>query len=94
MIEGHMTTTEAAQHLGYDPDYICSLCINGKLPGATKFGKVWAIPEKSIIKYPQMRTPNIRKQNELVALIHTATALKHSERTTETAAQEMETAQL
>lgn len=46
-----MTTTEAAKFLGYHSDSVCNLCINGKLPGAFKFGKSWAIPKESVYKY-------------------------------------------
>ncbi|GEM_PF-4010772 len=55
MLEGYMTTNEAAKYLGYDPDYICQLCINKKLKGATKFGKMWAIPEEVVHIYPNRK---------------------------------------
>ena len=51
VLKGYMTTRQVAECLGYDPDYICSLCINGKLPGAGKFGNAWAIPEQSVYEY-------------------------------------------
>ena len=51
VLKGYMTTKQAAKYLGYDPDYICSLCINEKLPGAGKFGNAWAIPEQSVYEY-------------------------------------------
>ncbi len=51
VIENYMTTKEAAEYLGYDPDYVCSLCINNKLPGAGKFGNAWAIPKQSVHEY-------------------------------------------
>ena len=51
MLKEYMTTTEAAKYLGYHSDSVCNLCINGKLSGATKFGKSWAIPRKSVEGY-------------------------------------------
>lgn len=46
-----MTTAEAAEYLGYNSDSVCNLCINGKLSGAFKFGKAWAIPKQSVYNY-------------------------------------------
>lgn len=46
-----MTTTEAAEYLGYHSDSVCNLCIKGKLLGAFKFGKSWAIPKQSVYDY-------------------------------------------
>lgn len=51
MLNEYMSTKEAADFLGYDADYICYLCIHDKLPGARKFGKSWAIPEKAVREY-------------------------------------------
>lgn len=52
MLKGYMTTAEAAEHLEYNPDYICYLCKKGNFQGAEKFGnKMWAIPEQSVIEY-------------------------------------------
>lgn len=54
MLKGYMTTTEAAEYLGFHPDYVCSLCKKGDLHGAEKFGnKMWAIPKKSVHEYPK-----------------------------------------
>ena len=51
-MKGYMSTKEAATYLGYDQDYICYLCIKGKLPGAEKLGDwMWSIPEKSVYEY-------------------------------------------
>ena len=50
-MKGFMTTKQAADYLGYDPDYICMLCANGKLLGAEKFSGVWSIPEQSVWGY-------------------------------------------
>ena len=51
MLKDHMTTAEAAEYLGYKIASICNLCTNNKLPGATKFGKSWAIPKQSVYTY-------------------------------------------
>ena len=51
MLTDCMTTKEAAEYLGYNPDSVCNLCINGKLSGAFKFGKAWAIPKQSVYTY-------------------------------------------
>lgn len=52
MLSGYMTTTEAAKYLEFNPDYICSLCKKGDLPGAKKFGsKMWAIPKRAVYNY-------------------------------------------
>lgn len=51
MLKEYMTTTEAADYLDLNYDYVGSLCKKGKLPGATKFGKSWAIPRKSVEGY-------------------------------------------
>lgn len=51
LLKDCMTTTEAAKYLGYHSDSVCNLCIDGKLSGAFKFGKVWAIPKESVYKY-------------------------------------------
>ncbi|MBQ6664154.1 MAG: helix-turn-helix domain-containing protein [Synergistaceae bacterium] len=52
MLKEYMTTTEAAEYLGFNPDYVCSLCKKGSFSGAIKFGsKMWAIPEKSVHSY-------------------------------------------
>ena len=62
MIESYMTTTEAASYLKCDPDYVCGLCIAGKLSGAKKFGRAWAIPEESVIFYGNNRTKKLRER--------------------------------
>lgn len=45
MIEGYVTVSELAEKWGIHPRTIQIMCSEGKLPGATKFGTVWAIPE-------------------------------------------------
>ena len=51
MLKEYMTTTEAAEYLGYNSSSVCYLCMHGKLQGAEKFGKSWAIPKQSVYGY-------------------------------------------
>lgn len=52
MKDDYITVEEAAKYLKRTKRHVCWLCINGKLPGAKKFGeKVWAIPRKSVEGY-------------------------------------------
>lgn len=73
-----MTTTEAAKYLGYHSDSVCNLCINGKLSGAFKFGKSWAIPKQSVYKYKKgaqgFAAVKERKEKENAILLATINA--------------------
>lgn len=52
MNNDYVTVEYAAKYLKRTKRHICWLCINGKLPGAKKFGeRVWAIPRKSVEEY-------------------------------------------
>ena len=44
MIEGYTTIKNIAEQWGMTPRWIQTLCSNGKIPGAVKFGRDWAIP--------------------------------------------------
>ena len=44
MIEGYITVNELAKHWNMAPRTIQMLCADGKIPGAYKFGSVWAVP--------------------------------------------------
>ena len=80
-IKGYMTTSEAAKYLEYDPDYVCQLCIDGKLIGATKFGKMWAIPEKSVYRYPKRKEEEKKTWlNMINTAIREGTARKTAQR--------------
>ena len=46
-----ITTNEAAEQMGYTPDYVSVLCKNGSLAGVFKFGDTWAIPAQSVKDY-------------------------------------------
>lgn len=43
-MEGYMTIKEASQKWGIGDRRINALCIEGRIPGATKLGNMWAIP--------------------------------------------------
>lgn len=51
MLKDYMSAKEAAKVLGYSKDHICYLCQSNKLPGAVKFGTLWAIPEKAVREF-------------------------------------------
>lgn len=44
MIRGYMTIKEACEKWGLSNRWVNNMCHNGKIPGAQKFGTVWAIP--------------------------------------------------
>ena len=72
MLQGYMTTTEAAEYLKYDPDYICYLCIHKEFPGATKFGNAWAIPEKDVKNYCKKKDRKEKEKMSWLAEINAA----------------------
>ncbi len=43
MIEGYVTVNELAKHWDMAPRTIQTMCADGKIPGAYKFGSVWAL---------------------------------------------------
>lgn len=44
MIEGYSTISETAKRWGVTVRQVQYLCSNGKVKGAVKFGRAWAIP--------------------------------------------------
>ena len=44
MIEGYNTIREKAEEWDLSERMIQIMCANGRIPGATKFGRSWAIP--------------------------------------------------
>ena len=44
-MEGFITIKELAEKWGLSTRRIQIMCSNGIIPGATKFGDVWAVPE-------------------------------------------------
>lgn len=47
MINGFKTANEFANEWGVTVRQVQILCASGKIEGATKFGKSWAIPENT-----------------------------------------------
>lgn len=47
MIEGYTTIKVIAEKWGITPRRIQILCSQGKIPGAVKFGRDWAIPSNT-----------------------------------------------
>ncbi|HZJ68815.1 MAG TPA: helix-turn-helix domain-containing protein [Candidatus Eisenbacteria bacterium] len=47
MIEGYTTVKKIAEKWGLKPRTVQIMCADGKIPGAVKFGRDWAIPENS-----------------------------------------------
>ncbi|EDP15102.1 hypothetical protein CLOBOL_04794 [Enterocloster bolteae ATCC BAA-613] len=48
VIEGYTTIKNIAEQWGMTPRWIQTLCSNGKIPGAVKFGRDWAIPKDAM----------------------------------------------
>ena len=44
MIEGYKTVNELAEEWGVNPRTIQTMCSDGRIPGAVKFGRDWAVP--------------------------------------------------
>lgn len=46
-MEGYMTIKQAAEKWGVTPRRVQALCVEGRIDGAMKFGRDWAIPVDS-----------------------------------------------
>ena len=44
MIEGYITVAEISDKWGVKPRTVQIMCAEGRIKGATKFGRAWAIP--------------------------------------------------
>lgn len=44
MIEGYKTVNELAVEWGVNPRTIQTMCSDGRIQGAVKFGRDWAVP--------------------------------------------------
>ena len=44
MIEGYITVAEISGKWGVKPRTVQIMCAEGRIKGATKFGRAWAIP--------------------------------------------------
>ena len=51
MLQGYMTSKEAAKYINRTDSLIRKLCKAEKLPGAVKVGHTWFIPEETIKNY-------------------------------------------
>ena len=47
MIDGYLTVKEVAEKWNLTIQSVQIMCAEGKLKGAAKFGRVWAIPESA-----------------------------------------------
>lgn len=47
-LEEYLTVSEASKIVGMTEEYVRRLCVDGKIIGAIKFGKAWAIPRSAI----------------------------------------------
>lgn len=47
MIKGYLTVKEVAEKWGVTPKRVQVLCVAGRIEGASKFGREWAIPESA-----------------------------------------------
>jgi len=45
MLVGYLTVKETAEKWGINPRTVQTMCNDGRIPEAKKFGKAWAIPE-------------------------------------------------
>ena len=43
-MDGYLTSKQVAEKWGITPRRVQIMCLNGLIPGASRFGKVWAIP--------------------------------------------------
>lgn len=48
MIDGYKTIAEVASEWGITPRQVQNLCSSGKIPGAGKLGRTWAIPSDAV----------------------------------------------
>lgn len=46
-LEGYQSAKEAGKRIGVDDSQVRKLAAAGRLPGATKFGNLWVVPEGS-----------------------------------------------
>lgn len=44
-MKGYLTIAEVSEKWGIKPRRINTLCLEGRIEGAAKFGNTWAIPE-------------------------------------------------
>ncbi len=70
-----MTILEASKILGMTEEYVRRLCTNGKIKGAMKFGRAWAIPRSSIKLTPiPLADPPRPPRQDILKIINEAIA--------------------
>ena len=47
MLEGYLTVKETAEKWNINPRIVQTMCNDGRIANAMKFGKAWAIPENA-----------------------------------------------
>lgn len=57
-----LTTMDAAQILGVTRIRVCQLCIQGRIPGARRFGRDWCIPSSGLRTYFELRQKSREKK--------------------------------
>ncbi len=58
----YFTTTEAAEIIGFHPDYVRRLILDGKIK-AERLGRNWIIKLSDITKIKRQRFPREKKRN-------------------------------
>ena len=48
MIEGYKSIKEISEEWGLTPRRIQIMCVEGRIPGAGKIGRTWAIPSDAV----------------------------------------------
>lgn len=48
MVNGYMTVQEAAEKWGVSQRQVQVLCKSGRIPGVSRFGRSWIIPEAAV----------------------------------------------
>ena len=56
-----LTVAQAAQRLGVKPARVRQLLGEGRIPGAVKFGRDWAVPQSGLAAVAGRRTGRPRK---------------------------------
>lgn len=56
-LEGYQSAKAAAERIGIDDSQVRKLAAAGRLPGATKFGNLWLVPEDSWPQASQFGRP-------------------------------------
>ena len=63
---GYLSCTDAAKAMGITVRRIQQMCKRGEIPGASKEGRVWLIPESAILPYSDEKKKPLPIQCHLV----------------------------